>query len=81
MGERVMGQDQPDERAAGVDDLDVVNESLVEWPTFDVTHVVEVGDDEPDRCTVYPDDVSDEERLTAWITAESGSYESIVSRR
>lgn len=28
----------------------------------------------PDECTIYPRDVTDEELVTKWITAEEGSY-------
>ncbi|MFB6123040.1 MAG: hypothetical protein ABEJ78_06245 [Haloferacaceae archaeon] len=76
-----MGQERPNERAVGADGVQVVDESLSEWPTFDVRYVVEVADDEPDRCTVYPAEATEGERLTAWITAEQGSYVSVVSRR
>lgn len=37
-------------------------------------------DDEPDECTIYPEDVSDEQRTTAWITARGDAFCSVCSR-
>ncbi|MFC6990152.1 hypothetical protein ACFQJD_18255 [Haloplanus sp. GCM10025708] len=71
--------ERSDERAAN--EIRVADESLTEWPTFDVRYAVEVEDDEPDRCTMYPADAADEDQMTTWITAEQGSYVSVVSRR
>jgi hypothetical protein len=31
-------------------------------------------DDAPDECTIYPENVSEEQRTTAWITARGGSF-------
>jgi hypothetical protein len=31
-------------------------------------------DDAPDECTIFPEDVSEEQRTTAWITARGGSF-------
>lgn len=42
---------------------------------FEVRAIVESYDNRPDQCTLYPVTVSeDDERLTTWITAESGSF-------
>lgn len=37
-------------------------------------------DDAPDECTIYPEDVSDAQRTTAWITARGGSFCSVDTR-
>jgi len=37
-------------------------------------------DDGPDECTIYPEDVSDEQRTTAWITARGDAFCSVSSR-
>lgn len=31
-------------------------------------------DDAPDECTMYPEDASEWERMTTWITAREGSF-------
>lgn len=38
-------------------------------------------DDEPDECTIYPADATDEELVTTWISAKSGSYVSLADAR
>lgn len=43
--------------------------------------VVVSHDDGPDECTVYPVDVTEDELLTRWITAEEGSYVSVHRMR
>lgn len=35
----------------------------------------------PNICTIFPAFASDEEIMTCWITAEEGSYVSLVSVR
>jgi len=30
--------------------------------------------DGPDRCTMFPDDVTDSERQSRWLTATEGSF-------
>ena len=36
--------------------------------------IVERYRDEPNQCTIFPEDATDEERLTRWITAEAPFY-------
>lgn len=31
-------------------------------------------EDAPNECTIYPNGVSEMERMTTWISAEEGSY-------
>lgn len=38
-------------------------------------------DDEPDECTIYPANATDEEVVTTWISAKSGSYVSLADMR
>lgn len=38
-------------------------------------------DDDPDQCTIFPTDVSEDQRTTTWISAEEGSYCSLHSCR
>lgn len=42
--------------------------------------VVEYQDD-PDECTIYPQDVSHWDRMTTWITAEEGSFVKLETQR
>jgi hypothetical protein len=37
-------------------------------------------DDAPDECTIYPVDVSEAQRTTAWITARGDSFCSVCSK-
>lgn len=38
-------------------------------------------DDAPDECTVFPEDVAEEQRTTAWITARGESFCSVHTRQ
>ncbi|SFG59584.1 hypothetical protein SAMN04488063_2530 [Halopelagius inordinatus] len=38
-------------------------------------------DDEPDECTIYPADATEDELVTTWISAKSGSYVSLADAR
>lgn len=46
-----------------------------------LTATVEQYDSEVDVCTLHPVDPCDSEELTAWISAETGSYFSIDTLR
>ena len=37
--------------------------------------------DAPDRCTVYPPDLGDHERMTHWISADRAAFVSLELRR
>lgn len=42
---------------------------------FEVRAIVETYQNRPERCTLYPVKVpEEEERFTTWITAKSGSF-------
>jgi hypothetical protein len=43
--------------------------------------VVVPSDDEPDECTVFPVEASDEELVTTWISAAEGSFVSLDEMR
>ena len=38
-------------------------------------------DDAPDECTIFPDEVNEEQRTTVWITARGESFCSVHSRQ
>ena len=38
-------------------------------------------DDAPDECTLYPVGATEQELLTCWISAESGSYLALADAR
>lgn len=42
------------------------------WTTYQAEIVG--YDEEPDLCTIYPEDCSDRDLLTTWISAEEGSF-------
>lgn len=46
-----------------------------------LTATVERYDGEVDVCTLHPADPSDSEKLTAWISAETGSYFAVETLR
>jgi hypothetical protein len=48
-------------------------------PRYDAAVVA--YDDEPDECTIYPTDASDDELVTTWISAKEGSYVSLEEAR
>jgi len=37
-------------------------------------------DDAPDECTIFPEDVSEEQRTTAWITARGEAFCAVHTR-
>ncbi|WP_276274821.1 hypothetical protein [Haladaptatus sp. QDMS2] len=51
------------------------------WAALDVAeplcHIVEPYEDEPDECTLFPLNASEEARLTTWISAAEGSFVSV----
>lgn len=49
------------------------DESQADGPG-ELTAVVVEYDGEPDECTLYPAEASDDALVTEWITAEEGSY-------
>jgi hypothetical protein len=46
-----------------------------------VRAIVERYQDEPNRCTIFPEDASEEERLTTWITAADPFYVDLWEHR
>lgn len=54
-------------------------EEPVSPPEYEATVVS--YDDEPDECTIYPTDATEEELVTTWISAKSGSYVSLEDMR
>ncbi|MFC6824079.1 DUF7511 domain-containing protein [Halopelagius fulvigenes] len=48
-------------------------------PAYEATVVS--YDDEPDECTIYPADADDDELVTTWISAKSGSFVSLADMR
>lgn len=38
-------------------------------------------DEGPDRCTVYPDGVPDQARLTRWLSADADAFVDLGARR
>lgn len=49
--------------------------------TADLTAVVVERDSDCDECTIYPRDVSDDDLVTRWISAEEDSYVSLDEMR
>lgn len=39
--------------------------------------IVIQSDEEPDECTIYPLEATDEELVTCWLTAHEGSFVSL----
>ncbi|QWC20193.1 hypothetical protein [Halorubrum sp. 2020YC2] len=51
-------------------------------PTYEVFEAAIVSDDEDStECTIFPRDVDEDRRTTAWITAREGAYCSVDSMR
>lgn len=51
-------------------------------PGYEVFEASIVSDDEQStECTIYPTDVDEDRRTTAWITAREGAYCSAASMR
>jgi hypothetical protein len=48
--------------------------ALGRWPTFALDHSVEAVGSDGARCTIYPPDVPDDSRLTAWIAATDDAF-------
>ncbi|MFB6107993.1 MAG: hypothetical protein ABEJ82_04010 [Haloplanus sp.] len=47
--------------------------ALDRWPRIDLDHVIEASEDVR-QCTMYPSSTNEDQRLTAWITADEGAY-------
>ena len=50
-------------------------------PTPAIEHITVENDDEPNECALFPQDASENELLTTWITAQEGSYVDLESTR
>ncbi|WP_251341729.1 DUF7511 domain-containing protein [Haloplanus halophilus] len=48
--------------------------ALDRWPTFALDHAIEAVGCDGSQCTIYPSDVPEDRRLTAWITATDDSF-------
>jgi len=48
--------------------------ALDRWPTYTLEHTIEVVGSDGRQCTIYPSNVPEEEKLTAWITADGDSF-------
>jgi hypothetical protein len=44
------------------------------WPVFDLECVVETTPSGLVQCTIFPPDADEDDLLTTWITADSGSF-------
>ena len=51
--------------------------ALDRWPTYTLDHAIEAVGSDGEQCTIYPADVDDRERLTAWITASDDAFVAI----
>lgn len=49
-------------------------ESRTESNRAGVRAIIERYQNEPDQCTIFPEDADDEQRLTTWITAKEPFY-------
>ena len=49
--------------------------------SLEFEHVVVVNDDEPAECTIFPSECTDDEILTNWVTAQSGSFVTLETMR
>lgn len=47
----------------------------------ELEHVVVMNDDEPAECTIFPHECTDDEILTNWVTAQSGSFVPLETMR
>ncbi|MFB6068611.1 MAG: hypothetical protein ABEJ90_01630 [Halobacterium sp.] len=64
------------------DHLDGVSSSASPPPReFELRAVVVDYDVGANRCTLYPTDVSDEERLTHWLTADEDAFAALEEWR
>ncbi|ELY70903.1 DUF7511 domain-containing protein [Natrinema versiforme] len=52
-----------------------------EEPTTALDHVTIENDDAPDECAIFPYDASEDELMTAWISAYDGSFVALESMR
>lgn len=48
---------------------------------FELDHITVENDDAPDECAVFPREATEEELMTAWITAQEGSFVDLESMR
>ena len=48
--------------------------ALDRWPTYTLDHTVEAVGSDGTQCTIYPANVDETQKLTAWITAEDDSF-------
>ncbi|MFB6101050.1 MAG: hypothetical protein ABEJ73_00610 [Haloplanus sp.] len=48
--------------------------ALDRWPTFTLDHSIEAVGCDGTQCTIYPSNVPEDRRLTAWITADEGAF-------
>jgi len=51
--------------------------ALDRWPTYPLEHTIEAVGSDGSQCTIYPSDVDEESKLTAWITAGEDSVVAI----
>ncbi|WP_226481220.1 DUF7511 domain-containing protein [Natrinema amylolyticum] len=52
-----------------------------EEPTAELDHVTIENDDAPDECAIFPHEASEDEQMTAWISAHDDSFVSLESMR
>jgi hypothetical protein len=51
--------------------------ALDRWPTYTLDHTIEAVGSDGTQCTIYPSNVDEGRKLTAWITAEDDSFVAI----
>jgi hypothetical protein len=51
--------------------------ALDRWPTYTLEHTIEAVGSDGSQCTVYPSDIDESCKLTAWITAEDDAFVAI----
>ncbi|OVE84873.1 DUF7511 domain-containing protein [Natronolimnobius baerhuensis] len=55
--------------------------TTLESATPDLVSVTVENDDAPDECAIFPDDASEDELMTNWISAQSDSFVALESMR
>jgi hypothetical protein len=51
--------------------------ALDRWPTYTLEYTIEAVGSDGSQCTVYPSDIDENCKLTAWITAEDDAFVAI----
>ncbi|MFB6255489.1 MAG: hypothetical protein ABEH58_01980 [Haloplanus sp.] len=51
--------------------------ALDRWPTYTLEHTIEAVGSDGEQCTIYPQTVDEDGRLTEWIMSDDNAFVAI----